>query len=593
MSRRIALIYGPETPDGQAVVTSDYVVGVNDAVIAADASSDNPLIVTLPLAATRTLKSEVTVVKIDSSANPVSVIVQGSDTISGVTSVNLLNQWDSLVVEAAGTGRWLRIQSGGGGGATDHGALTGLADDDHTQYALADGTRGLFQGAEPDQFVNASTNFATAGIKPGLVLYVGAGGDTLTLPPSNSYEGQSYLIVAGTGDITVAAASGETINGAASYAISQGNLVAFTAFTGGSWITAQRAGPMFDLPDLATATLNDLVLYGASGPEWVTGLDASQIATGTIATARLGVGTSAGTVAAGNDARLSDERAPKFPRTAWTGAANLDLDGIGGSRFVVQTGTLSAGRDFGLPNGPSDMQTGEEIILQVGAGVSPAKPITVKRNSTDLINGNAGNVVITTAYSWVRFIWTSTGWNYDENSVTPYNGGNFVTATVTNAIAETVPGGAGHGLCSGGASGVVHLHGIYLPRGTTITTITFVSGAQAAVSPTNQWFALCNDARIVLRVTTNDGSTAWNSSTAKPLNLTSTYTTTYSGLYYLACCVTASSLMINFRGANVGSAGGVAQQSFTSTTGLTTPVAEGTQFAAPVNRLSQILGIVS
>ena len=30
-----------------------------------------------------------------------------------------------------------------GGGATDHGALTGLADDDHTQYTLADGTRAF------------------------------------------------------------------------------------------------------------------------------------------------------------------------------------------------------------------------------------------------------------------------------------------------------------------------------------------------------------------------------------------------------------------------------------------------------------------
>lgn len=30
------------------------------------------------------------------------------------------------------------------GGATDHGALTGLADDDHAQYALADGSRGAF-----------------------------------------------------------------------------------------------------------------------------------------------------------------------------------------------------------------------------------------------------------------------------------------------------------------------------------------------------------------------------------------------------------------------------------------------------------------
>lgn len=31
--------------------------------------------------------------------------------------------------------------AGGSGGVTDHGLLTGLADDDHTQYALADGTR--------------------------------------------------------------------------------------------------------------------------------------------------------------------------------------------------------------------------------------------------------------------------------------------------------------------------------------------------------------------------------------------------------------------------------------------------------------------
>ncbi|RLD56518.1 MAG: hypothetical protein DRI97_07290 [Bacteroidetes bacterium] len=35
-------------------------------------------------------------------------------------------------------------QLGGGGGITDHGGLTGLADDDHPQYALADGTRCVF-----------------------------------------------------------------------------------------------------------------------------------------------------------------------------------------------------------------------------------------------------------------------------------------------------------------------------------------------------------------------------------------------------------------------------------------------------------------
>lgn len=36
------------------------------------------------------------------------------------------------------------LGGGGGGGSSDHGQLTGLGDDDHTQYALADGSRGVF-----------------------------------------------------------------------------------------------------------------------------------------------------------------------------------------------------------------------------------------------------------------------------------------------------------------------------------------------------------------------------------------------------------------------------------------------------------------
>lgn len=38
---------------------------------------------------------------------------------------------------------WTTVSSG----VTDHGALTGLSDDDHTQYALADGSRGNFDAA--------------------------------------------------------------------------------------------------------------------------------------------------------------------------------------------------------------------------------------------------------------------------------------------------------------------------------------------------------------------------------------------------------------------------------------------------------------
>lgn len=37
----------------------------------------------------------------------------------------------------------LRSFGGGSGGTSDHGALTGLGDDDHTQYTKADGTRAF------------------------------------------------------------------------------------------------------------------------------------------------------------------------------------------------------------------------------------------------------------------------------------------------------------------------------------------------------------------------------------------------------------------------------------------------------------------
>lgn len=267
MSRRIALIYGPETPDGQAVVTSDYVVGVNDAVIAADASTDNPLIVTLPLAATRTLKSEVTVVKIDSTANPVSVIVQGSDTISGVTSVNLLNQWDSLVVEAAGTNRWLRIQSGGGGGTSDHGALTGLADDDHKQYQPVD-----------IHLVTGSADIAALGYNPGTVLYAGSGGDLITLPtPDVDYSGRTYVVAASaSGGVDVDVEDSSLINGTtATYSIDPNTAVSFVCLDGaGIWATTLVAGRQFDLPDYSAATVNDVLQIGAGGlPEWTDTVD--------------------------------------------------------------------------------------------------------------------------------------------------------------------------------------------------------------------------------------------------------------------------------------------------------------------------------
>lgn len=50
----------------------------------------------------------------------------------------------------------MRFYAAGGGGGTDHGALTGLGDDDHTQYVLANGSRA-FSGV-PSSTVAASSS---------------------------------------------------------------------------------------------------------------------------------------------------------------------------------------------------------------------------------------------------------------------------------------------------------------------------------------------------------------------------------------------------------------------------------------------------
>ena len=51
-----------------------------------------------------------------------------------------------------GSTAWTSLEyfAGSSGGVTDHGALTGLSDDDHIQYLLANGTRSLSGNWYPD-----------------------------------------------------------------------------------------------------------------------------------------------------------------------------------------------------------------------------------------------------------------------------------------------------------------------------------------------------------------------------------------------------------------------------------------------------------
>jgi hypothetical protein len=113
----------------------------------------------------------------------------------------------------------------------------------------------------------------------------------------------------------------------------------------------------------------------------------------------------------------------------------------------------------------------------------------------------------------------------------------------SGGIAQTYPrhmvlGSDGAALTSGTMEMVL----IYLPGKTRITSITFQSGATALATGTNQWFALYDINRNLLRQTVDDTSTAWAANAMKTLALTSTYVTPNAGLYYLGIMVAATTV---------------------------------------------------
>lgn len=93
-------------------------------------------------------------------------------------------------------------------------------------------------------------------------------------------------------------------------------------------------------------------------------------------------------------------------------------------------------------------------------------------------------------------------------------------------------------ITSGTALGVP----IYLRKGDVVTNITFLSGATAAGTPTNWWFALYDTADALLAQTADQLTAAWAASTKKTLALSAAQTIATTGWHTVAVSVTASTV---------------------------------------------------
>ncbi len=87
-------------------------------------------------------------------------------------------------------------------------------------------------------------------------------------------------------------------------------------------------------------------------------------------------------------------------------------------------------------------------------------------------------------------------------------------------------------------SGTLRLTAVWLPKGATVTSLTYLCGT-AATALTNRWFALFDGSRNLLR-TTADNTATWNAGSALTIPLSSTYAVPTDGLYYVGICEVAT-----------------------------------------------------
>lgn len=145
---------------------------------------------------------------------------------------------------------------------------------------------------------------------------------------------------------------------------------------------------------------------------------------------------------------------------------------------------------------------------------------------------------------------------------------------ISGTVAETIP----RIICneanlSALTSGTLHLTAVYLRAGQRVSNISYHSATTAAGTPTNQFFALYDNTRALLAQTANATTAAWAANSIKTLALTTPYTATYSGLYYVGIMVTATTVP-TLKGQTAKTGGQLAGQNpilhGNSTTALTT-----------------------
>lgn len=232
--------------------------------------------------------------------------------------------------------------------------------------------------------------------------------------------------------------------------------------------------------------------------------------------------------------RFKYDSGQELEDTQWTIADN-------GAMFsdMGTDGSIGYGPVFGKPflflyDDSADTQPSTQLggaALNFGAGGTTAVDVTISRTAADTLSMASGDKI--------------------QQSQAPSTANDLVNKTYadtpfdvmpTNAVAQSLPRWIGVGNLSSLTSGTLVMQAIMLRAGQVITTITYSCRTTALSGGNNQWFGLFDANRVCLAVTNDDTSTAWSSGALKSLNLTSPYTITTTGQYYVGIMVKATTV---------------------------------------------------
>lgn len=228
-------------------------------------------------------------------------------------------------------------------------------------------------------------------------------------------------------------------------------------------------------------------------------------------------------------------------------------------------------------NSPASSTQRQVKLMTILNTSSTLNTVTVKKDvgSTeyDLFRATLNQyeiLVYTDGQGWAKFNNAGQLLTASINQATPYRNQKVLDGALYETFDRDICDEVNTSVLS---SGRLSLQAIWIPAGVTITSISFWSATTAGATLTNQLFGLYDGSLNRLAVSNNDTSTAWAANSRKTLTLTSTFTTTYSGLYYLGIMVAATTvptLKGNTAKTNGALGAGAPSMGGTSNTGLTT-----------------------